>query len=274
MAANRTRKKTLAAQADKYALYLKSVQEPSVEVAFFDRTFRRLFRRAPVTLREDFCGAAAICYEWARYSKKHRAVGIDLDAEPLAWGQEHLTEKIDAATLSRVTLLQQDVRDVSGPKGDIVAAQNFSFWVFKTRPEVVEYFRAALKNLGRQGMLILDMMGGYDLLKQDQEDVKSYRGFKYIWEQERFDPLTHDALFHIHFRFPDGSEIKRAFTYDWRLWTIPEVREMLLEAGFDGVDVYWEDCDKKTGNGNGVFRRRERGTNDPSWVTYVMGIKS
>ncbi len=27
--------------------------------------------------------------------------------------------------------------------------------------------------------------------------------------------------------------LRRAFRYDWRLWTIPELAEMLEEAGFD-----------------------------------------
>jgi len=29
--------------------------------------------------------------------------------------------------------------------------------------------------------------------------------------------------------------LRRAFRYHWRLWTLPEVREMLLAAGFDDV---------------------------------------
>ena len=50
--------------ADRYALYLDSVQEPSHEVSFFKRAFKKEFGREPVVLREDFCGTAAVCYEW------------------------------------------------------------------------------------------------------------------------------------------------------------------------------------------------------------------
>ena len=32
--------------------------------------------------------------------------------------------------------------------------------------------------------------------------------------------------------------LKRAYTYHWRLWTIPEARQMLLAAGFDAVHVW------------------------------------
>ena len=32
---------------------------------------------------------------------------------------------------------------------------------------------------------------------------------------------------------PVSQVLRRAFRYDWRLWTIPELAEMLKEAGFD-----------------------------------------
>ncbi len=32
--------------------------------------------------------------------------------------------------------------------------------------------------------------------------------------------------------------LRRAFRYDWRLWTIPELAEMLEEAGFDGMRAW------------------------------------
>jgi hypothetical protein len=223
----RRRPPTLAQQADKYALYLRSVQEPEIEVRFFDRVYRNLFKSAPLVLREDFCAAAAICYEWVKpgypHAKQRRAIGVDLDPEPLKWGIEHIAAELPPDVVDRVSLLEQDVRKVAGPKADVLSAQNFSFWIFKTRREVRDYFRAALGNLSDRGIMVLDMMGGSMLWRPRQEDVKRYRDFRYVWEQVRLDPLTHDALFRIHFRFPDGSEIKNAFEYDWRLWTIPEV---------------------------------------------------
>jgi hypothetical protein len=93
-----------------------------------------------------------------------------------------------------------------------------------------------------------------------------------VWHQERFDPITADALFHIHFRFPDGSALEQAFTYDWRLWTLPELRELLVEAGFSEVHVYWE-TDDKEGNPSGNYRRSTSGKPDPAWLCYVVGVK-
>ena len=58
---------------------------------------------------------------------------------------------------------------------------------------------------------------------------------------------------HIHFKFKDGSRIKKAFSYDWRLWTLPEIREVMEEAGFSNTRVYWEDEDEE---GEGSSSRR------------------
>ena len=67
-----------------------------------------------------------------------------------------------------------------------------------------------------------------------------------IWDQKAYNPINGDMLCHIHFSFPDGSKIKKAFTYDWRLWTLPEIRELLLEAGFQRATVYWEGTNEET----------------------------
>jgi hypothetical protein len=272
-------RKSLAQQADKYALYLRSVQEPEHEVWFFDRVYKAEFGQKPRVLREDFCGAAAVCYEWVKRGEERRAIGVDLDPEPLRWGRQHLAVSLTQEQQSRVRLMRADVRDVSGEKADVVAAQNFSFWIFKTRDELRGYFKAALANLGKRGVLVLDIMGGSEMQEDGREDKRRLRGpdgqpgFTYVWHQKRFDPITHGCQFAIHFRFEDGSELRDAFTYDWRLWSIPETRELLLEAGFSRVDVYWEGENRETGRGNGVYNRRSSGTADPSWVTYIVGVK-
>ncbi|MDH3584161.1 MAG: class I SAM-dependent methyltransferase, partial [Phycisphaerae bacterium] len=77
---NRTKAKgkKRARTADRYRLYLDSVQSPDNEVHFFSRAFRKQFGRPPKLLREDFCGTAAICYEWVKGKKSRRAIGVDI----------------------------------------------------------------------------------------------------------------------------------------------------------------------------------------------------
>lgn len=37
---------------------------------------------------------------------------------------------------------------------------------------------------------------------------------------------------------PPTQVLRRVWSYHWRLWAIPDAREMLLEAGFDAVHVW------------------------------------
>ncbi len=53
---------------------------------------------------------------------------------------------------------------------------------------------------------------------------------------------------------------------------LPEVRDLLLEAGFTGVEIYWEGTDSETGEGNNIFTRRERAIDDPAWIAYIIAI--
>lgn len=263
----------LARDADKYALYQQAVQCPEADVDFFGRAYKKAYRRKPFVLREDFCGTAAVSCAWVQSHKRRRAIGVDLDAEPLQWGEERNVSQLKPGAQQRVTLHRGDVRVVRTDPADVVAAQNFSFYVFKRRQEVIEYFRAAWNNLGDHGILVLDVFGGPEAISEDRRERRHLRGFDYVWDQRRFDPITHECTFHIHFRFPDGSRLKRVFTYEWRWWSIPEVREMLTEAGFRRSHVYWEGTDQRTGEGNGVYHRRRHAPGDLAWVSYVVGIK-
>ncbi len=264
--------------ADRYELYGLSVQDAGHEVDFFERVYRDRHGKAatPRVLREDFCGTFAVCCEWVRQDESREAIGVDLDPEPLGWGIANHMDTLEAGQHERITLLQQDVRRVSKPKADILAAQNFSFFIFPTRDELRLYLRKALQNLAPGGVMVLDMMGGPDCWKEGQEDVrkigKGKRRFKYVWETEKVDPVSHHCRMHIGFRFPDGTAMERCFTYDWRLWTLPEVRELLAEAGFERSVVYWESEDKD-GDGSGLYEPLKDATPvrmDPAWVGYIV----
>ena len=271
-------KPTLADQADKYVCYQKSVQEPSHEIDFFEQAYGEFNRRKkPRHLREDFCGTFAVCCEWVKSHGERTALGVDLDPEPLAWGKANNLSKLDENQQKRIRLVEQDVRKRNRPAADVLAAQNFSFWLFKTREEVVDYFKIARGNLAPGGIMVTDMMGGGECYEEGHKDVrtikKGKKGFKYVWGQDSFNPITHDASFSISFKFKDGSRLKHAFEYHWRFWTLPEVREMMLEAGFASAHVYW-DVDCETGDGESVsWERREDAPSDPSWVCYLVGVK-
>lgn len=253
---------------DRHALYEASVQCPEADVAFFDRIYREWNGTLPRILREDFCGTAAIAAAWVRKRPANEAIGVDLDGPTLAWGQRVHIEPLGEAA-RRLRIHQADVRAVKRPLADVTAALNFSYMVFHERATLREYFAKSRAALAPRGILMLDIFGGWEAQSLTTE-TRRKSGFTYVWQQARFDPISGLTRFHIHFRFRDGSEMKRAFTYDWRLWTIPEVRELLAEAGFKKTVVYWEGTDRKTRRGNGIFRRTSRVQSCPGWVAYVV----
>ena len=269
--AQRKRKATMASMADVHALYQQAVQCVEAEIDFVDETFKKLRRRKAKYLREDFCGTANAACEWVRRRRTNRAVAVDLDAEVLEWGRAHNVEPLGAAA-SRLELVNADVRDVDRAGMDAVLAMNFSYWVLHTRAELRRYFEKVRAALVKDGIFFLDAYGGYDAFREMKETTEN-DGFTYIWDQASYDPITGRNRCHIHFRFPDGSRIKDAFVYEWRLWTLPEIREILQEAGFHDVTVYWQGTDAETGEGDGKFTPAEHGEADAGWITYITALK-
>ena len=263
--------KTAAQQADIYALYEESVQDPEGDVALVRRIYKSAYGRDPKLLREDFCGTAAFCCAWVEEDPAARAWGIDLDPEPLAWARQHNLAKLSREAAGRIELLQGDVREVKHEAVDVTVGFNFSYFVFHERAELLRYFRRALESLGEEGLFLLDLYGGADAQRTLAES-REQEGYDYVWDQDRFDPIGNRALNYIHFEFPDGSRIDKAFRYDWRLWSIPELRDALHEAGFSRTDAYWERTDRKTNEGTGVYYKAKHAPDDPAWVAYLAAM--
>ncbi len=259
-----------ARNADRHWLYEKSVQNPATEVPFMRRIFAREYGRKPTFLREDFCGTALLSAAWVKANPAHTALGVDLDGPTLEWGRVNNLAPLGKAA-ERVTLVEADVRAVRAPRCDVLAATNFSWWGMKTRAELGAYFRNCRASLRDEGMLMLDCYGGPDAQAMQIEE-RDVDGFDYLWDQDGYNPITGETMCHIHFRFPDGSMKKRAFTYDWRLWSLPETCDLLTDCGFRKVVVYWEGT-TKDGEPNGVFRPSRTGDSAPAWVAYILAFR-
>ena len=170
----------MANKADKFDCYQKSVQEPEHEIEVFDIAFREAYGKKPISLREDFCGTFAVSCEWVKSHKKRWGIAVDICPDTLQWGIHNNQSKLKPETLKRIEVLNQDVRSSSKRLVDVLAAQNFSFWIFKTRKEVVDYFKIILMNLDEQGIVVLDMMGGKECYATDTTEkrtvVKGHKG--------------------------------------------------------------------------------------------------
>jgi len=262
-----------ARTADPHVLYELAVQAPEREARFFSRYYKKATGDRLQVLREDFCGTSVMACWFVKLHRQNRAIGVDLDQPTLDWGIKNNVEQLlNDEQRSRLSLINGDVCDVTRPKVQVIAALNFSYSVFKTREQMLGYFKTCYRSLQPGGMLFVDDWGGPDVIEEEHFDRTRHKGFTYVWEQRSWDPIANHIVCAIHFEFPDGTRIKNAFVYDWRLWSLPELQELMREAGFDDVHVLWEGSDKD-GDGNGVFRRRARGDADQAWIVYVVGRK-
>ena len=272
----KTTEPTMADKADRHELYQMAVQCPEAEVEFFEKTFRELRGRDAKSLKEDFCGTALLAAEWCKGDSERTAVGVDFDDETLQWGQKNNVDAAGDDVAKRVTLIKDDVRNVTDPKVDIVSAFNFSYCLFEKRDELIDYFKKTRESLKDDGLLILDLFGGTecaDVLEEETEldDVD----VTYIWEHVSFNPINNHMACAIHFEFEDGSRMDNAFTYEWRLWAIPEILELLEKAGYAKSHVYWEryeetDEDDDELEGTGEYYQTCEVENQESWMIYIV----
>jgi SAM-dependent methyltransferase len=263
---------TTAELADRHRLYEIAVQSPEAEVDFVDRTYRRLHGRSARWLREDFCGTAAVSCAWVRRRRLNHALGVDLDPDVLDWARRNNLSALTPGQRQRLKLLERDVLALRSRPMDIVLALNFSYWLLSGRQALRDYFQQVRGALATDGIFVLDAYGGYDSYRVITEERSledpDLGPFTYAWEQAAYEPVSGRLVCHIHFAFPDGSRLQRAFSYDWRLWSLPEIRELLAEAGFSRVTVYWQGWDAD-GNPDGRFVPVETGEPDAGWIAYL-----
>jgi hypothetical protein len=268
--------KAIMTTFNKYKHYENSVQTPEEHVRIFERMFFDIRRKEALKLREDFCGTFMISCEWVKSHAKRTAVGVDLDPEPLDYGMKNSYKKLKPEQKKRVKLLKEDVCVPTQEKAEVIGAGNFSFNIFKTKAQMKKYFKGALKSLTKDGIFVLEMAGGPGFIVKGKEQktytVPGLGKFTYYWDQQTFDPITHEGMYAIHFRDRKGVMHRNVFTYDWRIWSIPELREMMEEVGFKSTKVYWEDPGFY-GDGTGDYVAMESGDNAYAWIAFVVGIK-
>ncbi len=256
---------------DKYWYYRHSVQSPDLDVRFIRNCYRSLKKKEACIFREDFCSTFALSCEWVKLGRLCRSIAVDIDDRPLKYGKEHSLRQLSFDQQERLSVIHGDVLSCRTTKADIISALNFSYFVFKKRDDLKKYFLNCYKSLNKNGLLVLDCFGGSQCFEANEEQV-DHGTFTYYWDQKSFDPISHHAVFHIHYKRRGEKKRKKVFTYDWRFWVIPEIKDLLKEAGFRKIHVYWEGTDKN-GEGNGCFKRREKGEDCESWVAYIMSEK-
>lgn len=237
---------------DRFDLYELTVQSPRHVSAFL----RGVHPGRPVVLREDFCGTAAVARRWIedarRLGESARAVGVDSDPDAIARARDAAQRDGSAASITFNFIDCLAAGHGRDDACDVAFVGNFSIGYLHDRGTLVQYLKAtcARLSLGNSGfgggVFVCDTYGGASAFKlggfERRHPSRGREVIHYIWNHDKADPTTSMVENSISFRVEvDGeivAELPRAFTYHWRLWSIAELREAMLEAGFARSEVY------------------------------------
>lgn len=244
-----------------FSLYESCVQNPDLAV----KLLRGIHAASPRILAEDFCGTAALSRAWVRAVPNSRAIAADIDPAPLKRAKAEIAKGRNArkrsAAAKRVRILRANVL-TSAPLAklwaDVLFVGNFSIGEIHDRATLVRYLARSRQRLLSGGVFVCDIYAGESAFRegttQREHILEGGTRVKYTWEQRTADPFTARVENALHFRVFKGSELvqdlRDAFVYHWRLWSIPELRDAMLEAGFDRVDVYAQLPDAEDSDGN------------------------
>ena len=280
---------------DTLELYRWAVQDPETHAVVLRTMYEELRSgREPVVLREDFAGTAAESVAWVALKKGRRAIAVDLDAPTLEWAQRRAARLLGPRAPD-VSFIQGDVRRTGPPAvpaADILAVLNFSILYLHDRQELLSYLRHARDVLTPDGILVLNVFCGAGAVRPGTTVFRidpnprlpgeaPIPPFEYHWEVRSYDLASQRIDCRIHFTAPDilapgdAHEIRDAFTYDWRLWSIQELLAACDEAGFSDVQVWRHTYDPAKGQ-DGVFL----GSVDPdslrgleNWTAYIVASR-
>lgn len=276
----------------KLDLYRLAVQHPEAEAAFLMRAYAHYRGGAmPTRLREDFAGTAAVAAHFVELHDDHRALAVESHGPTLRWAERRVAMELGDRAEDLI-FIEADAAAVGPPdlpKVDVTAALNFSVFIYHTRDALRDYFRSARRGLRPGGLLLLDAYGGPGAMRvgeqrrpvslpRPQRDRLGLRSLQYRWEQRTYDAVTGRVDCRIHFAIGEtgGHErriVRNVFRYDWRLWTLPELCEVLTEAGFSRTDVWCEATTRAGDRGGGRYRPTRHMPAREDWVAYVVGVR-
>jgi hypothetical protein len=253
---------------DRFDLYEITVQSPARLVSFL----RAIHGRQPRVLGEDFSGTAAVSRAWVAAIEGGHAIAIDHDAEALA----------RARSCAGLRAILGDVRtcpDAERDAADVIFAGNFSLGEWHTRADLVAYLRRARARLYSHGVFVCDTYGGASAFQSGAVErlhpAPDGALVRYTWEQRSADPLTAEVVNALHFRVERAGEIVQeitdAFVYRWRLWSVPELRDALSEAGFARTEVQSDLPDAAGGADDRSLRSADARDLGESFILCVIG---
>lgn len=173
-------------------------------------------------------------------------------------------------------------RNVQLVPRDIVCAFNYSCCCLHKRAELVLYFKHVLGVLSKKGgIFVMDLYGG----TSSESKIRLQRrfpNFTYIWEQAEFDIIGRKTRISLHFHLQKQQrKLRHAFSYSWRLWSLPEIKDCLEEAGFQSVH-FWirqmpdTEANRRTegfGAGRDIkYEEVKTFEQEDAWNAYIVAV--
>lgn len=194
----------------------------------------------------------------------------------------------DVSGLGSKLEISDHVQDYCGrkdslcPAADIVCAFNYSCCCLQNRSELVLYFEQAWNAISKKGgIFVMDLYGGTSS-EHALKLRRRYEDFMYLWEQEDFDIINRTTKISLHFYLSKSQRsLRHAFTYQWRLWTLPEIKDCLEEAGFNSVHFWMrempniqerKEVEDFEVNDNVKYEEVSSFSQKDAWNAYIVGI--
>ncbi|KAL6840087.1 hypothetical protein ACP4OV_029897 [Aristida adscensionis] len=178
-------------------------------------------------------------------------------------------------------LANSTMSEAALPGRDIICAFNYSCCCLHSRKDLVLYFRHAFSALSKRGgIFVMDVYGGTSSERKLRLQRK-FPSFTYFWEQEEFDIISRQTRISLHFQAGKKQMLRHAFTYHWRLWSIPEIKDCLEEAGFKSIHVWIREMPDTQSNGNAKeytadrdvkYEESKRFNQGDAWNAYIVGV--
>lgn len=274
--------------------YRWAVQHPPAELGFLLRAAQHHGLAEPLRIREDFAGGAELAATWVSLDPEHQALAVEVDLPTAQFARERHAELLRQRE-GDLFILCEDVRRRTRPRVQAVLALNFSTLIFHDRSAMLGYFRTVRRSLVRGGVFVMDLFGGPgsvapgtqsrrvapppDEADEPADQPELFPAFTYQWEQRSYDVLSGRIDCRIHFELDGptdgpGEAIRDAFVYDWRLWSPPELLEMLTEVGLREPTFWCDAYDEAAGVSDGRYRPMERMAPRQDWVAYLTAKRA
>ena len=175
------------------------------------------------------CGFGRISAELARMG--YAVTGVDITESYLKTAKEDASyENLD------IEYIHADARSFVRPSSfDAAVNLYISFGYFSDQKDDLLLLRNIYQSLKKGGCFIIETLGK-EIAVRDFVEAEWFEraGFTVLTEYETLDSWT--FLKNRWILLKDGKRLEKTFTQ--RLYSASELRAMMLEAGFDNVEIY------------------------------------